>query len=145
MKIAVVGIGVAGAYLLNRLSKEHEVVGFERLKEHEHDSICAWATTVKGMEDLISKCGLNFEDYILHKGARMDVIASKKLSIKLKGLCTYNKIGLIKDLIKGCKVRYGTMIKDDIKHDFDLVIDATGFNRSLLPKPKNELLIPTIQ
>ena len=145
MRIAVVGIGVAGAYLLNRLSKEHEVIGFERMKEQEHDSICAWATTVKGMQGLISRCDLNFEDYILHKGARMDVIASRSFSIKLKGLCTYDKIGLIKDLIKGCKVRYGEMINADIKDDFDLVIDSTGFNRSLLPKPKDELWIPTIQ
>ena len=33
MKIAVVGIGVAGAYLMNRLSDDHDnqVVGFERM------------------------------------------------------------------------------------------------------------------
>jgi 6-phosphogluconate dehydrogenase (decarboxylating) len=35
MKIAVVGIGVAGAYLMNRLSDDHNihVVGFERMQE----------------------------------------------------------------------------------------------------------------
>ncbi|MFZ0895138.1 MAG: hypothetical protein WAZ77_11605, partial [Candidatus Nitrosopolaris sp.] len=35
MKIAVVGIGVAGAYLMNRLSDAHDifVTGFERMPE----------------------------------------------------------------------------------------------------------------
>jgi 3-hydroxyisobutyrate dehydrogenase-like beta-hydroxyacid dehydrogenase len=43
MKIAVVGIGVAGAYLMNQLSNNHDihVVGFERMKEEEHDAVCA--------------------------------------------------------------------------------------------------------
>ncbi|MEM4237783.1 MAG: NAD(P)/FAD-dependent oxidoreductase, partial [Candidatus Nitrosocaldaceae archaeon] len=145
MKIAVVGVGVAGAYLLNRLSKEHEVVGFERMKECEHDSICAWATTIEGMKDLISKTGLNFEDYILHKGVKMDIITNTPFSLRLKGLCTYDKIGLIKDLIKDCKIIYGSMIGREIKDEFDLVIDSTGFNRTLLPRLDNELWIPTIQ
>ncbi|GIU71441.1 MAG: dehydrogenase [Candidatus Nitrosocaldaceae archaeon] len=145
MKIAVVGIGVAGAYLLNRLSKEHEVIGFERMREEEHDSICAWATTIAGMRGLIDKTGLNFDDYILHKGVKMDIVANNSFSLRLKGLCTYDKIGLIKDLIKGCKINYGIMPSNDIKDEFDLVIDATGFNRTFLPKPKNELWIPTIQ
>ena len=41
MKIAVVGIGVAGAYLMNQLSDNHDihVVGFERMKEEEHDKV----------------------------------------------------------------------------------------------------------
>jgi hypothetical protein len=41
MKIAVVGIGVAGAYLMNQLSNNHDihVVGFERMKEEEKDAV----------------------------------------------------------------------------------------------------------
>ncbi len=145
MRIAIAGIGVAGAYLLNRLSKEHEVIGFEMMREEEHDSICAWGTTINGMSDLIKKTGLNFEDYILHKGNRMDIITNTKFTLRLKGLCTYNKIGLIKDLIKDCKIVYNRMVNKSIKDEFDLVIDSTGFNRALLPKPRNELWIPTIQ
>ena len=45
MKIAVVGMGVAGSYLLSRLKENHEVVGFERMAEKDHDSICAWGTS----------------------------------------------------------------------------------------------------
>ena len=43
MKIAVMGMGVAGSYLMARLkNSEHEVVGYERMVEERHDSICAW-------------------------------------------------------------------------------------------------------
>ena len=43
MKIAVVGIGVAGSYLMNRLSDDddNQVVGFERTAKSQHDAVCA--------------------------------------------------------------------------------------------------------
>ena len=40
MKIAVMGMGVAGSYLMARLkNSEHEVVGYERMVEERHDSM----------------------------------------------------------------------------------------------------------
>ena len=42
MKIAVMGMGVAGSYLLSRLKNDHDVTGYERMTEERHDSICAW-------------------------------------------------------------------------------------------------------
>ena len=57
MKVAVVGIGVAGAYLMNQLSNLHDihVVGFERMEEKNHDAVCAWATCRKYNERLCKK------------------------------------------------------------------------------------------
>jgi len=147
VRIAVVGIGVAGAYLVNRLSREHDVIGFERMHEESHDSICAWGTTKSVMTDLAKKCELNFDDYILHDGLNMRVEAGRNsFGIKLKGLCTYDKIQLIKDMAEGVKINYGIAPnREALEQDFDLIIDATGFHRTLLPKPKNELWVPTIQ
>lgn len=147
MKIAVVGIGVAGAYLVNRLSKEHDVVGFERMREESHDSICAWGTTKDVMGKLARKCELDFEDYLLHDGLTMRVEAGKNsFSIRLRGLCTYDKLRLIKDMSHGVKIHYGVAPeKEELEQEFDLIIDATGFHRALLPKPKSELWVPTIQ
>ena len=91
MKIAVVGIGVAGGYLLARLKNEHEVVGFERSTEENHDSICAWGTTKSPMQEFAKKCNLDFNDYVIHDGKNMYIeMNSEKFSIKLMGLCTYN-------------------------------------------------------
>ncbi len=147
MRIAVVGIGVAGAYLVNRLSKEHDVIGFERMREENHDSICAWGTVKNIMVDLVRKCGLNFDDYILHDGLEMRVDAGRNtFNIRLKGLCTYDKIQLIKDMAENVKINYGNApTREVLEGDFDLIVDATGFHRTLLPKPKYEMWVPTIQ
>jgi 6-phosphogluconate dehydrogenase (decarboxylating) len=58
MKIAVVGIGVAGAYLMNKLSDDHDnhIVGFERMPETQHDAVCAWATCKNVMSGLAKNC-----------------------------------------------------------------------------------------
>ncbi|MFQ5920663.1 MAG: NAD(P)/FAD-dependent oxidoreductase, partial [Nitrososphaerales archaeon] len=147
MRIAIVGIGVAGAYLANRLGEEHDVVGFERMREESHDSICAWGTAKGGIDGFIKKCGLNFEDYVLHDGLNMRVeVGQSSFGLMLKGLCTYDKIRLIKDMVKGVKVSYGTApSRKVLEEDFDLIVDATGFHRTLLPKPRYELWAPTIQ
>lgn len=156
MKIAVVGIGVAGAYLMNRLSNMHgnHVVGFERMPESKHDAVCAWATCQNVMSDMVRKCGLNFESYVMHKGKRMQVDFNNEqdgghvnsIYIQLKGMVVYDKLKLIQDMIKGTKIEFGKAPKKEIlESDFDLIIDATGFHRNYLPRLKRETWIPCIQ
>ena len=147
MKIAIVGVGVAGAYLLARLKNQHEVVGFERSTVENHDSICAWGTTKGPMEEFARKCGLDFNDYLIHDGKKMYIsMNSDQFTIKLMGLCTYNKIGMIKDMAKGCKINYGKAPKlEDLESEFDLIVDATGFHRSYLPRLEQDFHLPTYQ
>lgn len=154
MKIAVVGIGVAGAYLMNQLSnqKDSKVVGFERMDEPNHDAVCAWATCDSVMRQYAKKCGLNFDDYLLHDGKQMTVdigdnINSKNnIKINLKGMVTYDKLTLIKDMIKGTVINFNKVPeKSSLESDFDLIIDSTGFHRHYLPKLKDETWIPCVQ
>ena len=162
MKIAVVGIGVAGAYLMNRLSDHHDnhVVGFERMPETQHDAVCAWATCKNVMSGLSKNCGLNFEEYILHNGKHMkidlDSITAKKgktddnnknnIDICLKGMVSYDKLKLIQDMIRGTKIEFGKVPKkENLESEFDIIIDSTGFHRNYLPKLENEMWIPSIQ
>src|ERR671914_355073 len=157
MKIAVVGIGVAGAYLMNQLNDDHDnsVVGFERMSESQHDAVCAWATCKNVMLDLTKKCGLNFEDYVMHSGKYMKVNLDSTdknersdnfIDIRLKGMVIYNKIRLIQDMIRGTKVEFGKVPrKENLEADFDVVVDSTGFHRNYLPKPQEEFWIPCIQ
>ncbi|MGI0081694.1 MAG: NAD(P)/FAD-dependent oxidoreductase [Nitrosopumilaceae archaeon] len=147
MKIAVVGIGVAGGYLLSRLKNEHEVVGFERSSRETHDSICAWGTTKGPMQKFAEKCGLDFNDYVIHDGKNMYIdMNSERFNIKLMGLCTYDKIRLIQDMANGCKIHYNTTPKlEDLESEFDLIVDATGFYRTYLPKPMSDFYVPTYQ
>jgi flavin-dependent dehydrogenase len=150
LKIAIVGIGVAGAYLMNRLSDyhDHQVIGFERMPQEQHDAVCAWATCENVMEGLAKNCGLDFEDYVLHDGKQMMVDLGQKgrLDLKLKGMVSYDKLQLIQDMIKGTEIRFGRAPrKEELEPDFDVIIDATGFHRNYLPRLPNETWIPCVQ
>ena len=148
MKIAVAGIGVAGSYLLARLKKDHEVVGYERMTEEKHDSICAWGTIKNKMVELCSKADIDFEKHVIHDGKNLYIEMSdhQRFDIRLKGLCTYDKIGLIHDMADGCEVHYGVAPKlEELEKEFDLIIDATGFYRPYLPKIKKDFFLPTYQ
>lgn len=150
MKIAVAGIGVAGAYLMNRLSsmRDVQVIGFERMPEEQHDAVCAWATCKNVMSGLAKNCGLNFDDYVLHDGRHMKVDLGDKdhVDLKLKGMVSYDKLKLIRDMIKGTDIKYGRAPrKEELEPDFDLIIDATGFHRNYLPRLQNETWIPCVQ
>ena len=154
MKIAVVGMGVAGAYLMNGLAKDHDnfVKGFERMPIEQHDAVCAWATCENIMDDLVKECGLNFDDYILHEGKsmRVDMDQSSKednsINVGLNGMVTYDKLKLIKDMIRGTNIQFGVIPKKGtLESEFDLIIDSTGFHRNYLPRPQNEMWIPCIQ
>jgi flavin-dependent dehydrogenase len=157
MKIAVVGIGVAGAYLMSKLSQDHDnsVVGFERMSETQHDAVCAWATCKNVMLGLAKNCGLDFESYIMHSGKYMKVNldaidtadnTGKHIDIKLDGMVIYDKLKLIQDMIKGTRIEYGKVPKkENLESDFDMIVDSTGFHRNYLPKANDEFWIPCIQ
>jgi flavin-dependent dehydrogenase len=148
LRIAVVGTGVAGAYLLNRIPSEHQVEAFEMRSEQNWYTVCAWGTSEPFIKDLVKKAGFNFDDYVLHKGMNMVVdLGDERLDIPLKGLVTYDKHKLTHDMIKGKNVHWGAQIKEPNGHfsDFDMVVDATGLHRSLLPKLHEDIVIPSLE
>lgn len=145
MRIAIVGMGPAGAYLSSLLNNEHKVEIFEMQEKDKFTSHCAWATGYYKMRELLKKVGLNFDDYVFFKGKRLYVKLRGKLrSVKLYGLCTFDKPRLLKDLVSNVKVNYGKMLREE-KGDYDLFVDATGIYRKLLPSIKKDFTIPTLQ
>ncbi|MEM0090573.1 MAG: NAD(P)/FAD-dependent oxidoreductase [Nitrososphaerota archaeon] len=147
-KIAVVGLGVAGSYLVSRLSTEYEVVGFEMCSYADYYPPCAWATSGSEMQKLLSPVGLNFEDYVFYKGKEMCVdLGSSRFWMKLKGLCTFDKLSLERDLVDGHNVKFGVHIKstEQLNDEYDLIIDSTGFPRALLPKLSKDYIIHTLE
>ena len=148
MKIAVVGTGVAGAYLLNRLPQGVEAEAFEAKTEKNWYTVCAWGTSEPFIADMVKQAGFDFGDYVLHRGKNMTVdLGDEELSIKLKGLVTYDKHRLTEDMLKGKKVHWGAQVKTANGNfdGFDAVVDSTGLHRSLLPKVGNDLLIPSLE
>lgn len=149
MKIAVMGMGVAGSYLMARLKdSEHQVVGYERSTQERHDSICAWGTIKSELEGFCKKTGRNFDDFLIHDGKTMHVKMNDnvKFDIGLHGLCTYDKLALIKDFIKDSKVIYGETPKlEDLEKEYDMIVDCTGFARAYLPKLQEDFFLPTYE
>jgi hypothetical protein len=148
LKIAIVGCGVAGSYLLNRIPPEHEVEAFEMREKDKWWAVCAWGTSAPFISDLVEKAGLNFEDYILFRGKNMivDPGNGKTFDIKLNGLVTFDKTRLFGDMKKGKNIHWGAHPKDinELK-GFDVVIDATGFHRSILGKLEHDAAIPCFE
>lgn len=148
VRVAIAGIGVAGSYLASRLKRDHDVVGFERMRADRHDSICAWGTCRAKMEELCALSGVDFAKYVTHDGRRMrvEVDGQEGFQIGLDGLCTYDKIGLIRDLVDGCEVRYGAApALAGLESEFDVIVDCTGFHRSYLPKIRGDFYLPTYE
>ena len=90
-------------------NSEHEVVGYERMPQERHDSICAWGTIKPVLREFCKKVDRDFDKFLIHDGKNMHVKMNNdvKFDIDLHGLCTYDKIGLIKDFIKDSKIIYG--------------------------------------
>lgn len=148
LRVAIVGTGVAGAYMLNRLPSDVDAEAFEMKTEKNWYTVCAWGTSEPFITDMVKKAGFNFEDYVLHRGKKMVVdLGDEELNIKLKGLVTYDKHRLTEDMLKGKKVHWGEHVTaaDGNFEGFDAVVDATGMHRSLLPKVQGDLLIPSLE
>lgn len=148
MKIAIVGMGVVGSYLSSMLSKENEVIGFDMLRKENFDAVCGWGTTKAGMAKYAKDCGLNFEDYVTHTGKVLRVdVRGEMVDINLKGLCCFDKIRFIRDMSEGQNIHFGSYVSRDtlLSDDYDMVVDSTGLIRPLLPRVKDDLLIPCVQ
>lgn len=148
MKLAVVGAGVAGAYMMNRLPSGVEAEAFEMKTEKNWYTVCAWGTSQPFIRDMVKQAGFSFDDYVLHKGKKMRVdLGDEELNINLTGLVTYDKHRLTEDMLKGKKVHWGAQVKqlDGNLAGFETIVDATGMHRSLLPKIKDDLLVPSLE
>jgi flavin-dependent dehydrogenase len=149
-RIAVVGLGVAGSYLLNRLSQEFDVTGYEMQKQGEFQAVCAWGTSKSELSKIMKPLGIDFEKYVLFNGKEMVVdLGSEKdpRRIPLIGLVTYDKHQLELDLTKGRKAVFGIKATPSLLKDqgYDMIIDCTGLHRSFLPRIKDDLWIPCVE
>lgn len=149
MKIAIIGLGVSGSYLLNRLDKDHDVTGYEMQKEGEFNAVCAWGTSKNELSKIMRPLGADFEKYVLFNGKNMEIDLGngKSRHINLIGLVTYDKHQLELDLTKGKKAKFGvkatpTLLKND---GYDMIIDCTGLHRSFLPKVSEDMWIPCVE
>lgn len=150
MRIAIVGAGVAGSYLACMISKMgHEIEVFESNDKERHWPVCAWAGSKNMLSRFSEKAGLEFDEYVTHTGRslRIDLPGEKVEHLELKGLVTYNKRQWELDLLRGIKVIYGRKcnLENLPVSEYGLVVDCTGFHRSLLPRSEQDFVIPAYE
>jgi flavin-dependent dehydrogenase len=149
MRIGIVGLGVAGSYLLNRLSQDHDVTGYEMQKEGEFDAVCAWGTSKQELSKIMRPLGIDFEKYVLFNGKEMAVDLGNGSSrhIPLIGLVTYDKHQLELDLTKGKRAKFGVKATPSMlsSEEYDMIIDCTGLHRTFLPKVKEDMWVPCVE
>jgi flavin-dependent dehydrogenase len=139
MNIAVMGAGLTGAYLYRLLKARNRAVVdvFDRGPGTRCGlTPCAWGTS-RGFHDLVEASGLDPSRYILK---RTDHIIMDGLRIKAD-LMTFDKPGLIRDLLQGAKVSYSL---PDLA-GYDRIIDATGAARAFLPPVEDDVILPCLQ
>ncbi len=139
MKIAIMGGGIAGAYLYRLLhAKGHDNIDIFDRPQSTKCGIkpCAWGTS-RGFDDLLAAVGLRAGTYVL---TRTDHVAMDGLTIPAD-LLTFDKKALIDDLLQGAEIRH----TEPDPARYDRIIDATGNARSYLPKISDDILLPCIQ
>lgn len=153
MKIAVVGMGVAGGYLAARLAQgsNHVVHGFDSLPSVS--TRCAWGGSRHELSKILSAIEVDFTRHILFTGRRMNVVFEdlSGFEVPLNGLVTFDKDGLETEVLakaeaSGVKITRGVKVTlESLGHDYDLVVDATGVYRSLLPKIQGDMIFPNLE
>lgn len=145
MKIAIVGAGVAGSYLSFHLSKQHSIDVYEKRVPEELAKDCAWGTSWRTLKQYCSVCDLSPEDYLFHICDEFHSTVYVN-----RDTISFDKRQFFLDILKKseAKVHYDTKIRKNDITGYDLIIDATGAQRTLLPKSSNspaKWLIPNFQ
>ncbi len=133
MQIQIYGAGIAGSYLHELLSQNGFDVRIYDLRS-KPDCRCAWGIAYSEAKELYDRIGINLDDYILSKPK--EVVINGKIVLKNKNVYIFDRKKLLEDLWRNFKFE---------KSEADVVVDATGCSRAVLPKIENDVVYCTVQ
>jgi flavin-dependent dehydrogenase len=142
MKVAIAGAGIAGGYLAALLEKRGISADVYGGREHAtrcRCRSCGWGVPL-GIASYLADIGLDLNDYLLHPLSPMHVDGL----VARTPLCTVDKPRLLRDLTGAAGVKRQNL-EPEKAEDYDIVVDATGIARALLPPCKSDLTFPTLQ
>jgi flavin-dependent dehydrogenase len=142
VKIAIAGAGIAGSYLARLLQKKGIIADLFDDIEHETTCrcrSCGWGAPT-GIGDYLAMAGLDLEDYLLEPMFSMNFDGLKAKT----PLCTINKPRLLRDFAKGLSLHKRPLAARETDL-YDVIVDATGINRAILPPCRSDLVLPTVQ
>ncbi len=142
MKVAVVGAGIAGGYLARLL--EGMGISPDVYDCGEHDTSCGYRSCGWGAPDatssFLNRAGLDLDNYLLEPMVNMNFDGL----VARTPLYTLDKPRLIRDLRSGLRITQ-CRFTDREAEEYDMVVDATGIARALLPPCSSDLTLPTLQ
>ncbi|KQC06310.1 MAG: hypothetical protein APR55_04995 [Methanolinea sp. SDB] len=142
MKVAIAGAGIAGGFLARLL--EQKGISPDLYDGIDHGTACrcrscGWGAPMS-VKRYLSLVGLDLDDYLMNTMVyvNFDGIVAKT------PLCTINKPRLLQDLTQGLNVLDHHRLPQDMDN-YDVLVDATGIARALLPPCRSDLTLPTLQ
>jgi flavin-dependent dehydrogenase len=94
----------------------------------------------RGIEPYLADAGLDLNEYLLESMSPMNFDGL----VATTSLCTIDKPRLIRDLSRDTGVKRQNLGLEQAE-DYDMVVDATGITRSLLPPCRSDLMLQTLQ
>jgi flavin-dependent dehydrogenase len=142
MNAAIAGAGIAGGYLAGLLSQRG--ISPEIYDGMDHDTrcrcrSCGWGAPT-GIGTYLADVGLDLNEYLIEPMSSMnfDGLVAKT------PLCTLDKPRLLRDFTRGIRLKRHNLGPEEAE-DYDIVVDATGITRALLPPCRSDLTLPTLQ
>jgi flavin-dependent dehydrogenase len=142
MKIAIAGAGIAGGYLARLLSqKGFFPVVYDGM---DHDTRCGYRScgwgAPEGIAPYLAAVGLDLQEYLIEPMTSMNFDGL----VATTPLWTIDKPGLIRDFTRDLALTPKNLDTEEAE-GYDLVVDATGIARALLPPCRSDLTLPTVQ
>ncbi|MCY0851714.1 MAG: NAD(P)/FAD-dependent oxidoreductase [Thermoplasma acidophilum] len=133
MKISIMGLGISGLYLYERLSQSGFDVSAFDVKRRDFYIPCAYATNFNLMKPLMSRIGIDFDNYVLFRSETITMSGENGNEIEFPstGLVTFDRNGLQRDMMDGIEMKN--------EAGADIVVDATGISRSYLGRNSGDL------
>jgi flavin-dependent dehydrogenase len=142
MNVAIAGAGIAGGYLARLFEKRG--ISPDVYDGMNHDTCCRYRScgwgAPTGIATYLADIGLDLNEYLIEPMSRMsfDGLMAKT------PLCTIDKPRLLRDFTKDSGLKRQSLGLEE-SEDYDIVVDATGITRALLPPCRSDLTLPTLQ
>ncbi len=132
MKVQIYGAGISGSYLYHLLDQNGFEVSIYDVRS-KPDCRCAWGFSYSETKELYKEIGINIDEFLLSKPKY--VVVNDKIWLKNKEIVILDKKRLMEEL-------WSFELKDD---GGEILVDATGHSRAILPKIENDAIYTTVQ
>jgi flavin-dependent dehydrogenase len=142
MNVAIAGAGIAGGYLAALLARDGiEADVFDPMAHGTRCGCrsCGWGAPA-GIEKYLDAIDLDPADFVLEEMAVMHFDGLTATT----PLVTIDKPRLLRGVSKDIPIKKQILSTEEASQ-YDLVVDATGVARALLPPCRSDLILPTLQ